>query len=428
MARHCFEKALQCDPELLIVRCSLAYLFCSRGEYATALELYDKVLDIDSNYEAAVAGKASVLERTGDTEAAFGLVQPLIERGTENIHTLFAYAQSCSVAGKESTAASLLEHALAGPGLLPDDRKHACFMLGKLFDRLGRYDEAFLSYRRGNALNRFPFDRDAHLRFVDSVLAVFSAENMDVLPRSTNQSGKPVFIVGMPRSGTSLTEQILASHPEVFGAGELSHVRNIATGIAEASGCQQPFPLGIPSIGRELLDRLSVQHLHALETLADDQQVIIDKMPSNFMFLGLIELLFPNARILHCVRDPLDTCLSCYFQNFSSGQFFSYNQSDLAFYYNQYRRLMTHWKSTLRIPTMDIHYEQLVEDPEGTSKRMVEFIGLQWHAGCLDFHKAERNIRTASYDQVRKPVYGSSVRRWKRYEGHLAELRSALCE
>ena len=151
-------------------------------------------------------------------------------------------------------------------------------------------------------------------------------------------------------------------------------------------------------------------------------------MPSNFMFLGLIELLFPNARVLHCVRDPMDTCLSCYFQQFSHGQYFSYDQSDLALYYQQYRRLMKHWKSTLSIPIMDIHYEALVQDTEGLSRKMLEFAGLDWHPACAEFHSSKRKVLTASYDQVRRPIYNSSIGRWKNYKKHLSILHEELSE
>lgn len=428
IARDHFKKAIHCDPALLLAQCSLAYLYCSTGEYSKAQEQYDKVLDIDPHFEAAIAGKATVLERVGELTASFRLIEPLVESGAENIHTLLAYAHACSVDKKESTAAALIERALGRTDVLPNDRMHACFMLGKLLDRLGEFDRAFLSYQRGNELNRFPFDRSAHQRLTDAILAVFSAENIKIFPESTNQTNKPVFIIGMPRSGTTLTEQILASHPDVFGAGELSYIRGIATGIAEASGSPQPYPLCMPAINQAILDKCSFEHLQTLESLADGQPFITDKMPSNFMFLGLIERLFPNARILHCVRDPIDTCLSCYFQNFSRGQYFSYNQSDLAFYYNQYKRVMAHWKSTLSIPIMDIPYEQMVDDQEHISRKMIEFIGLEWHPDCLDFHNSGREIRTASYDQVRKPVYSTSVKRWEKYQSHLVELRQLLSE
>lgn len=163
-----------------------------------------------------------------------------------------------------------------------------------------------------------------------------------------------------------------------------------------------------------------------LHSLADGEQVIIDKMPSNFMFLGMIERLFPKARVLHCVRDPLDTCLSCYFQQFTRWQRFSYSQAGLAIYYQQYRRLMQHWKSTLTIPIMDVSYEALVNDTEGQTRQILEFIGMDWHPACANFHNSSRKVITASYDQVRKPIYKSSVSRWKNYEKHIAVLSEGL--
>jgi len=421
-ARECFETAIRHDPDMLVTRCNLAYLYCVSGEYSKSLNYYDNILEDSPDLEEAITGKAIVMERMGESRASLELVNPFIERGTEKIHTLLAYARVSSMVNKETTAVELLKCAIERPATLPNDRMQAYFLLGKLYDRLGDYDEAFSNYEHGNKLNRFHFDRNAHKKLVDATLAVFNPDNMKRFPRSGNPDHELLFIVGMPRSGTTLTEQILASHPKVFGAGELTHIRDIAATLDS----QYPFPLGMPGTNQETLDQLSFEHTKTLRAMSNGRPFVTDKMPSNFMFLGLIELLFPNARILHCIRDPLDTCLSCYFQLFSQGQYFSYNHTDLAFYYQQYRRLMTHWKSTLSIPIMDIHYEDLVRDPETISRNMLEFSGLSWHEDCLDFHKTKRAVRTASYDQVRRPIYKNSVNRWKNYERYLSPLKEEL--
>ncbi len=428
LARECFEKAIQCDPALLVAKCNLAYLCCSGWEYRQALDHYNEVIEADPDCEQAIAGKAIVLERLGDASAALQLVEPLVERGTEDMQTLIAYAVSSSGGNKEKSAIALLESALERPGILPAIRLQSHFVLGKLLDRVGEFDRAFANYEQGNRLNPSPFDRDAHERLIDAMVAVFSSDNMKRFPRASCNSDKLVFIIGMPRSGTTLTEQILEALPEVFGAGELHHIRDIAAAIPGALGSKRPFPLDLSGISQETLERFASEHVAKLHAMANGETWITDKMPSNFMFLGLIELLFPDARILHCVRNPMDTCLSCYFQNFSQGQYFSYRQSDLAFYYRQYQRIMAHWKRVLNIPILDVHYEELVSDQERTSRQMLEFIGLDWNADCLDFHKSKRIVRTASYSQVRNPVYRNSVERWKNYEQHLSELKKALDE
>ena len=427
-AHHCFEAAVRHDPKLLSAHCNLGLLHRTRGNYEQAESCYNRVLALDPEFEIAIAGKAAIYERQGDAATTLELLEPLIQSQTSDTHTLLTFSSICHKAGREREAVELLEHALNNPLTTESERMQIYFSIGKLLDRLKDYDKAFLNYELGNKLNRLAFDRSAQLRFTEATISSFSARNMKKIRRSATRDHRLVFIVGMPRSGTTLTEQILSSHPDVYGAGELSYIRDIAAGIREAIGSSQSFPLNIADITQEILDRYSSSHLQAVQSLAHGEKVIIDKMPSNFVFLGLIELLFPDAHVLHCVRDPMDTCLSCYFQQFSHGQLFSYDQSDLALYYQQYRRMMKHWKSTLSIPVMDIQYESLVQETEGVSRKMLNFIGLDWHPACAEFHRSKRIVLTASYDQVRNPVYSSSIGRWKNYQKHLSRLHEELSE
>ena len=427
-AQWYFETAIKHDPGLLSAHCNLSLLLRTNGNYEQAEIGYNKVLSLDSEYEAAIAGKAIIYERMGNIDKALELVEPLIQAQTTDTNTLLVYASTSHKVCKEKEAIERLEHALKSPVITESERMQIHFSLGKLLDRLKDYDNAFMHFERGNELNSFPFNRDAQIRLTDATISSFSVTNMEKISKSSNRDSGLLFIVGMPRSGTTLTEQILSAHPDVYGAGELSHIRNIAAAIPAAIGSSESFPLKIIDITQELLDRFSYSHLQSVQALAHGEKVFIDKMPSNFVFLGLIELLFPNARVLHCVRDPMDTCLSCYFQQFSNGQLFSYDQSDLALYYQQYRRLMKHWKSTLSIPVMDIQYESLVQDTEGLSRKMLDFIGLDWNPACAEFHSTKRKVLTASYDQVRRPVYSSSIGRWKNYKKHLFRLHEELSE
>jgi tetratricopeptide (TPR) repeat protein len=427
-AHRCFDTAIKNDPGLLSAHCNLALLQRTNGNYEQAEIGYNKVLSLDPEYEAAIAGKAIIYERMGNIDKAVELVEPLIQAQTTDTNTLLVYASTSHKVGKEREAIELLERALKFPMITEIERMQIYFSLGKLLDRLKDYDKAFRHFEHGNKMNSIPFNRDAQVRLTDTTISSFSHSNIRSIGKSTNRDTGLLFIVGMPRSGTTLTEQILSAHPDVYGAGELSHIRDIAAGIPATIGSSESFPLNIIDITQELLDRFSYSHLQTVQALAHGEKVIIDKMPSNFVFLGLIELLFPNARVLHCVRDPMDTCLSCYFQQFSNGQLFSYDQSDLALYYQQYRRLMKHWKSTLSIPIMNIQYESLVQDTQGLSRKMLEFIGLDWHPACAEFHSSKRKVLTASYDQVRRPVYNSSIGRWKNYNRHLSMLHEELSE
>jgi tetratricopeptide (TPR) repeat protein len=428
LAKDCFEKALACDPAMIIAACNLADLYFTQGAYDQAEVHYNRALAADPACETAAAGKSVVLERTGRIKEALDLVLPYVSQDNCNIHTLLAFTRTSHIVNQEPEAIELLERAVEIQDLSAGECMQACFLLGKLLDRMGDYDRAFHYYEKGNELHPHPFDREAHSKLVKAVKKVFDADGMSSLPRSSNLTGRLIFIVGMPRSGTTLTEQILASHPQIYGAGELNDVCNFAIELQHLLGASQTFPLYMPAITQALLDTISFRHLQRLDSLSGGAVCIIDKLPANFMFLGLIELLFPGARILHCVRDPMDTCLSAYFQNFSRGQYFSYNQSDLGFYYRQYRDVMAHWKSVLSLPILEVDYQQLVRDQEAVSRDILSFLGLDWHPDCLNFHNSGRKIRTASYDQVRSPVYRTSLDRWKNYAPHLAELIRSLSQ
>ena len=425
-ALHSFETAIRLDPALLPVQCNIGLVYRTLGEYEAALACYDKALALDPGFETAIAGKAATLDRLSRVQDAISLLETVLDRERPEVDTLLAYANVCHKAGKEPAAVELLEHALENRLITTSERMQVHFSLGKLLDRLKDYDRAFEHYELGNRLNSSSFDRDAQTRLTDATITAFSAGNLKRMKRSTNDSDALLFIVGMPRSGTTLTEQILSSHPAVYGAGELSHICNIAAEIPAAIGSTMSYPSGIDAMPQDVLDRFSFGHLQAMTQLAPDKRIITDKMPSNFMFLGLIEMLFPAARVIHCLRDPMDTCLSCYFQLFSRGQYFSYDFADLALYYRLYRKLMDHWKSTLSIPVLEVRYEELVEDTEGQSRKMLEFAGLDWDPVCADFHNSARKVLTASYDQVRKPIYNSSAGRWKNYAKHLAGLQEEL--
>ncbi len=261
---------------------------------------------------------------------------------------------------------------------------------------------------------------------IDRLIAAFTPERLQSLPRAQHDSKTPVFILGMPRSGTSLVEQILASHPQVHGAGELNNIMRLESGMPDLVGGGKRFPDGLNKLTQEHVDELASHYLEHLAELSPDALRVTDKMPNNFLHLGTIQLLFPDARIIHCMRDPLDTCLSCYFQNFFAQHPYTNDLGHLGAYYNGYERLMAHWKQTLDLPIFDIRYEDLVENQETKSREMIEFIGLEWDEACLKFHENKRIGRTASYDQVRQPIYKGSVARWRNYESHLEPLRKAL--
>jgi len=399
---------------------SLANILEGYAEYDRAMQEYRLARSINPDHLDALAGEASIHEKRGDFDTAWQIIRPHVE-GVELASIMMAIVYGrLALAGRNPEAAlPRLRKYLESHSLPNDHRLLLQFTLGALCDKVGRYDEAFNHYRQANEIKGVWFDRMAFHDRIDGIIGNFSKERLAHSPRSECASDRPIFIVGMLRSGTSLVEQILSSHSAVFGAGELPHLERIVMAM-EGYG---------RDITRQTVKQLTGhagRYLDEISRLNDDARFVTDKMPQNFLHLGYIELMFPNARVIHCRRNPLDTCLSCYFQNFAEMQAHTFDLETLGNYYAQYRRLIDHWKRVLTIPVYEVSYEHLVSSPESSIEDLLAFCGLQAEPACFSFHKSRRAVRTASYSQVRRPMYASSVNRWRRYEKHLEPLIGIL--
>jgi hypothetical protein len=310
-----------------------------------------------------------------------------------------------------------------------DERIDLHFALGKAYEDLGRHAEAFRQWLDGNALKRqhIVYNEAETLETFQWMQTAFPLEVFQGRSNAGHPSAVPIFILGMPRSGTTLIEQILASHPQVFAGGELPHLTTAVNGIRTiVDGL-----VGLPQLGLSLTDAeirdLSARYIAETTRLAPSAERITDKMPANFRFVGLIHLALPNATIIHAARDPVDTCLSCFSKLFSAGQNHTYELAELGRYYRAYQALMEHWHRVL--PTgriLDVRYEDVVSDLEGQARRLVAHCGLDWDSRCLDFYRTERPVRTASATQVRQPIYNSSIGRWQIHEPFLGPLLAEL--
>jgi tetratricopeptide (TPR) repeat protein len=301
------------------------------------------------------------------------------------------------------------------------------FALGKHFDSVREYDRAFAHYAAANDLveQGRPYDPAVTERQVEDLIGTFVPKLFESRRALGHASERPLFIVGMPRSGTTLTEQLLASHRDVAGAGELGYFNYAAHRFsARRSGADDS------GYARDLdaadLAACAQEYLALLDGASRSAPRVVDKMPMNFLQVGLIALVFPKARIIHCRRDPLDTCLSCYFENFQEDQRYGTRLESVAHFYRHYERLMQHWRRAAPLPILDVRYEDVVADVETQARRLVEFCGLDWDPNCLEFHRTSRSVSTPSRWQVRQPIYGSSVARWRNYERHLQPLIEAL--
>ncbi|HVH84742.1 MAG TPA: sulfotransferase, partial [Steroidobacteraceae bacterium] len=340
--------------------------------------------------------------------------------------------------GAEPTDAEVgaIERALEAPRLPRQARIGLSFALARLCDERGEYDKAFLHCKRANDMKAADqaFDHEGLARHVDALVATFDRGFFAARRGLGSPSERPVFVVGMPRSGTTLVEQILASHPEVRGAGELAASNAMVEGLARlpnATAAGKAYPEAAGLLDQEEAQALAERYLEAVgrdarEGEGGEPRRVTDKMTGNFMRLGLIALLLPRARVIHCQRDPFDTCLSCYFQNFLEPFPFTSELSRLGKYYREYERLMAHWRAVLPAPMLEVPYEALVADPEPWCRRMLEFCGLPWDERVLRFFATERAVQTASFWQVRQPIYLSSVGRWRHYRAHLGSLFDAL--
>jgi tetratricopeptide (TPR) repeat protein len=425
-AEGCYRKAVARDSGVVESHCNLGFARVIIGDLEGSVTAYNEALRLFPDHHDALAGLAAALERQGDYDRSYALVTSVISTSPAHPHAVLTFAYLSHRFNRERDAVTLLRQLLDRPDVTTQYRVQVFFALGKLLDSLGDYDAAFHNYREGNALKRYPYDRHQHQAAIEQLQSAFSPAFMAHAPRAANRSEVPIFIVGMPRSGTSLVEQILASHPEIHGAGELENITQLANELFHGVGGGISYPQCVNNASQSLLDKLSRQHLAYLNTVSPGAARVTDKLPGNIYNLGLIDLLFPGARVIHVMRDPLDTCLSCYFQNFVVGHYYSYDLAHVGAYYRNYLRMMAHWRRVIRIPILEVRYEDLVADLENVSRKLIGFCGLDWSAQCLRFSDNTRSVATASYEQVRQPIYTRSVGRWRHYDRYLGPLRDAL--
>ncbi len=430
-AVQCYREVLRLDDDHLQTHLNLGTVLLDTGRPDAALASYQNALRIDPDNRKARIGTANAHEKRGDIDAAYTLLRPLLEVTPPDVDVALAFAALCRPLGRCAEAITMMEDVLErGDGAIDvHDQILLHFALGKLLDAAADYPRAFAHYSQGNAMSSQSFNPRGHAAYVDKLIGTYTSSYMKAAARARCDSQRPVFIVGMLRSGTSLVEQILASHPRVFGAGELEEMDHIATGLPDRLGTTVPYPACVSHMKSDDCDALAQGYLEHLSTLSPEDAIrVTDKMPGNFLHLGLIAQLFPKARIIHCVRDPLDTCLSCFFHHFGRGLAYTNSLAHLAAFYREYRRLMAHWKRVIDLPMLEVRYETLVSDQDRVTRSLLDFCGLDWDERCLRFHDTRRVVSTASYDQVRQPLYDRSVGRWHHYAQYLAPLRDALEE
>jgi tetratricopeptide (TPR) repeat protein len=419
-AYACFKRA-----ERLAVNPAEALLETARvleyqGSLAEALVHVKQSLKHQPNNVNARAKRAQISYKMGDLETAYQDVQVLVDQELITPEVVLSWGEMCQHFGDCTEVLARANTLVDDKRIGGDDATSLHYLLGRLLDRKGDYDAAFEHYAQANTLLPRNFSREGHSKLLETLIAAYSRDTIPALVRSGCQDQRPVFILGMPRSGTSLIEQILASHAQVFGAGELIYIQNLAGELFR--GHELKLGAYLSSVTAHQLERLVKRYLALVGKEAGTATRITDKMPTNFLWLGLIAQMFPRARVIHCLRDPRDTCLSIYFQLFTQAHPYASDLGDLAFYYRGYERMMAHWHAVLDLPMLEVRYEQLVADQEGITRTMLDFLDLPWDDNCLTFHQSKRITATASWDQVRQPVYTHSLHRWRNYQAHIGPL------
>lgn len=463
-AEH-LEESVRLQPNRIAARVKLAAALSGVGKVAEALEQYLEVLRLDPENRVVHRGLGDQYSAMGDAERAVCHYRQAIRREPcspelhHNLAAALTVVGDLEQAEEHYTAAIRLRPGFAishynranihrfRPGdaeladlevlaaqrdIAPAAKSYIHFALGKALEDTGEYDRALEHLDQGNRMVRRQngYDEARELARLRQIPEVFHPGMLKRLRGADCDSFTPIFILGMPRSGSTLVEQVLASHPAVHGAGESP---NLELAMAEETGPgAPPFPENVNQLSECAWRRIGESYVRRMQLFAGDKQCVVDKLPDNFQRIGLIHLAVPNARIIHSHRDPADTCVSCYTQRFVAGQAFTYDLGELGRYFIEYKKLMDYWREVLPANSiLDVGYEDLIGDPEAQTRRMLEFCGLTWDERCLEFYRTRRPVNTASAVQVRRPLYRDSLQRWRRFEKGLGplleELGRSLC-
>ncbi len=424
------QTLIKLKPNVPDLHCDLGLALQQNGDLEASLDSFKSALQIDSNHLRSVAGHIEILVSLRRVDEARTIAENAIQSGKHNPEIAIAYARICLNTNTPMPAINHINTMLnqpRGAAQQPRSRSQLYLMLGSLKEKQGEYDDAFSAYDEGNKLYDNTLSDEAILSSVEHILDGFTPDKIAAYTSSVNSSMLPVFVVGMPRSGTSLIEQILASHPQVIPGGERREIQEIALEIEKLTNSEPgTFPDAIASLSCDQMQTIAEKHISYIQKIAGDSIRFVDKTPANYMLLGLIALLFPNAIIINSVRDPVDTCFSCFATRLGPSHTYANSLHTLGIVYRCYERMMDIWKDRLNLSILDVRYETLVTDTENQIKRLLDFCDLPFDESCLRFFESKHSTPTSSRDQVTQPVYTSSVGRHKHFADHIEPLTNAL--
>jgi tetratricopeptide (TPR) repeat protein len=427
-ALECFDRAIALDPGNVQAHYLRGATLAPAAFTVEAIDAYQQCLKFKPNHVAALMGLGHVLKAVGRYDESVASYTECIRQSPESGETYWSLANLKTYRFDDAAVAEM-ERRIAGSDLSASSEVHFLFALGKAHEDRGDFDRAWHYYRSGNTKQRalVSYDPVQTETMNDRLVRVFSAEFLQSRRGTGLADPGPIFILGLPRSGSTLLEQVLASHSQVEGTSELPYVgrvatwlnRNRADGINYPEAVHELAPENFASLGRDYLNYAQMHRRSGAPRF-------IDKMPNNFPSIGFLALILPQAKIIDARRHPLDTCLSCYRQLFAKGQAFTYDLTEIGEYWLQYQRMMDHWHEVLPGRVLTVQYEEVVADFETQARRLLEFCGLPWEDACLRFYESDRPVRTPSSEQVRQPIYDRSVGHWRNYETHLDELITVI--
>ncbi len=423
------ERALALNPDSHDAINVMGRVAFERGELEAALAHYRRALSLKPDLADAYNNMGNVLKELGQLDEAQQTYLKALALDPKVTGVYVNLADSKKFAPGDPHLAAMEALAAQADGLSKTDRMQLDFALGKAYADLKDHRGSFEHLLKGSAAKRqtIQYDEPATLALFDRLEQVFTPELIRAKSGGGDFSQVPIFVLGMPRSGTTLVEQILASHQKVHGAGELKTLNDVVLTVRGPDGTPLPYPEFVPSLDPAALKAIGARYVALLRELAPHGERVTDKMPSNYYFVGLIHLALPNAKIIHTIRDPVDTCISCFSKLFTAEQNHTYDLGELGRYYRRYERLMAHWRRVLPAGSiLDVRYEDVVADLEGQARRIIAHCALPWDERCLAFHETNRPVRTASATQVRQPIYNSAIGRWRVYEEFLGPLLKEL--
>ncbi len=427
-ARSLLKKALAIDPRFPDARMHLAAVYEQSGETGQAVSCYQQLVSDHPQMFVARYLLANLLKAQGKLAEAIAHYEQIMEQQPDYTQAHFTYSGVHKYREISDPHISTMLGLYQKKNLGTDSRTHLAFALAKAFEDIKDFPQAFAYLKAGNDLRyaTFNYTTESDEELFDNIIKNFSRQAIAQLRVDAEASDRPIFIVGMPRSGTTLVEKILASHTDVFGAGELDYFYSL--GVSHFLREPNHFQFGpLNSYPVDTFETVGKTYLEKINLLNDQASRITDKLPFNFMMIGLIKIALPNAKIIHCVRDARDTSLSIYKQNFSTENYrFAYDLKTVGQFHKLYRKLMEHWHRVMPGAIYDIEYESLTQNPEREIRNLLLACGLQWQESCLDFDKSEGLVKTASFYQVRQPMYTSSVNLWEHYREFLGPLLDEL--